>query len=147
MGFERLCLSFATQTPIMFGFAEVGSNPDIQFQLKKKRHPKGYLFFFGGEHGIRKALPFVCYANTDYVRLRRGGFESRQITSTKKEKDTLKGIFSFLAESMGFEPTKRFWPFTRFPIVLLRPARTTLHTVQIKLRYKIPRSFQSALLL
>ena len=32
----------------------------------------------------------------------------------------------FLAESKGFEPSKPFWRFTRFPIVLLRPARTTL---------------------
>ena len=32
----------------------------------------------------------------------------------------------FMAESKGFEPSKPFWRFTRFPIVLLRPARTTL---------------------
>ena len=44
----------------------------------------------------------------------------------KKKKAPL-GAFSFLAQMQGFEPWKRFEPFTRFPIVLLRPARTHLH--------------------
>lgn len=33
----------------------------------------------------------------------------------------------FLAESKGFEPSNTRLDVTRFPIVLLRPARTTLH--------------------
>ena len=45
---------------------------------------------------------------------------------TKKKKAPT-GAFSFLAQMQGFEPWKRFEPFTRFPIVLLRPARTHLH--------------------
>ena len=34
---------------------------------------------------------------------------------------------AFLAESKGFEPSNTRLDVTRFPIVLLRPARTTLH--------------------
>src|SRR5436190_9817873 len=31
-----------------------------------------------------------------------------------------------MAERVGFEPTNRFYPVTRFPVVLLRPTRTSL---------------------
>ena len=38
-----------------------------------------------------------------------------------------RAIRGFLAESKGFEPSNTRLDVTRFPIVLLRPARTTLH--------------------
>ena len=69
----RLCLAFATQTPIVFGFAEGVRVSLVKDSLyKTKRHPFGCLLFHGAEGETRKALPCVCYANTDYVRLRRG---------------------------------------------------------------------------
>ena len=53
MGDDGLCPSFAAQTPIVFGFAEKGSNPFL-FQQKNIEH---YLAvtpsIFGGEQGIR----------------------------------------------------------------------------------------------
>ena len=44
-----------------------------------------------------------------------------------KKTEGAKAPSVFLAQMKGFEPLKRCSPFTRFPIVLLRPARTHLH--------------------
>ncbi len=43
----------------------------------------------------------------------------------KKACENLRKPLKFLAEKVGFEPTVPF-EYTRFPIVLLRPARTPL---------------------
>ena len=108
------------------------------------------LFFysplpFGGEQGIRRASPFTFTSFTTPIVFAFGeGVRIPFYFFIKKKKQIPTGICILLAESKGFEPSKRFWPFTRFPIVLLRPARTTLHIVK---QIKIYRSFQSALLL
>ena len=39
-----------------------------------------------------------------------------------------------VAERVGFEPTNRFYPVTRFPVVLLRPTRTSLRAACYLLR-------------
>ena len=58
-------------------------------------------------------------------------FESLFFFQSKKQ--VLQPAF-VMAESKGFEPSNRLCPVTRFPIVLLRPARTTL---QIHFHYLI----------
>ena len=56
-----------------------------------------------------------------------------QVQNRKKQKNKApnfaqsRAIRGFLAESKGFEPSNTRLDVTRFPIVLLRPARTTLH--------------------
>ena len=67
--------------------------------------------------------PFNAYTGTQIA------------TSAKQRKTKKKALNSrnhapfgaFLAESKGFEPSNTRLDVTRFPIVLLRPARTTLH--------------------
>ena len=46
-----------------------------------------------------------------------------------KKADTAYAVSAFLAQMKRFELLKRCSPFTRFPIVLLRPARTHLQVV------------------
>ena len=72
-------------------------------------------------HGLSNSPP-DCF----HRRSRPALFESLAVLSTKKQRVQQTLYPLFLAESKGFEPSKPFWRFTRFPIVLLRPARTTL---------------------
>ena len=72
-------------------------------------------------HGLSNSPP-DCF----HRRSRPSLFESLAVLSTKKQRVQQTLYPLFLAESKGFEPSKPFWRFTRFPIVLLRPARTTL---------------------
>ena len=54
----RLCLAFATQTPIMFGFAEGVRVSLEKVRLSKtKRHPIGCLLFHGAEGETRTLAP------------------------------------------------------------------------------------------
>ena len=57
------------------------------------------------------------------------GTTSSSLSLYLKNKSTEKRCFLPLAQMKGFEPLKRCSPFTRFPIVLLRPARTHLHII------------------
>ena len=50
------------------------------------------LLFSGRDGEVRKAPPYVCYANTDCVRLCREEFESRLGKPIQAKKDTRKGI-------------------------------------------------------
>ena len=74
--------------------------------------------------------PPDCFSVASFVAILRVRshfwFEFLAFELTKKDSNTKWYYYLLLAESKGFEPSKRFWPFTRFPIVLLRPARTTL---------------------
>ena len=72
-------------------------------------------------HGLSNSPP-DCFRRQSRPAL----FESLAVLSTKNKGYSKCYTLYFLAESKGFEPSKPFWRFTRFPIVLLRPARTTL---------------------
>ena len=56
------------------------------------------------------------------------GFSSswREAKGKKRKPTKLVTLHRLLAESKGFEPSKPLWRLTRFPVVLLRPTRTTL---------------------
>ncbi len=73
-------------------------------------------------HGLSNSPP-DCFHRQSRPSL----FESLAVLSTKNNGTVFTTPYRYsLAESKGFEPSKPFWRFTRFPIVLLRPARTTL---------------------
>ncbi len=56
-------------------------------------------------------------------------FESLPSDSIEKNNtDTTRASVSFFGGEQGIRTLERFIAVTRFPIVLLRPARTTLHT-------------------
>ena len=112
------------------------SNSLLSYQQKIKGTANAIPFIFwrrarDSAHFVRRK---VCYANyPDYrllltrLRLAKDCKGSNPINNSQKNKRYSKCYtLYFLAESKGFEPSKPFWRFTRFPIVLLRPARTTL---------------------
>ena len=68
----------------------------------KKESTKSEFFFLVGTIGLEKALPFIRYANTDYVRLRRGGSSLKIVIKIKKE--STKSEFFFLVGTIGLEP-------------------------------------------
>ena len=116
-----------------------GSNP-INNSQKIKGTANAIPFIYDGEQGIfrRTAVrlriaslfnhglsnsPPDCFHRQSRPSL----FESLAVLSTKNNGTVFTTPYRYsLAESKGFEPSKPFWRFTRFPIVLLRPARTTL---------------------
>ena len=73
---------------------------------------------------FRCIAPFNAYTGTQIA-------TSAKQKKAKKESPEFRAITRhsglFLAESKGFEPSNTRLDVTRFPIVLLRPARTTLH--------------------
>ena len=66
---------------------------DSDYKIKKE-FTKSEFFFLVGTIGLEKALPFIRYANTDYVRLRRGGSSLKIAIKIKKE-STKKRILLF----------------------------------------------------
>ena len=97
----------------------------------KKKNPRNLNgikgFSMAESKGFDGLCPSFASRTPDCVRLRREGSNPSSFC-IKNHRTLPKGnALQFLAESKGFEPSKRFWPFTRFPIVLLRPTRTTLH--------------------
>ncbi len=59
------------------------------------------FFVFGGEQGIRWALPIVCYANPDCVRLRRGGSNPSYISLQKTKEHYLAIMFFVFGGEQG----------------------------------------------
>ncbi len=134
-GFDGLCPSSATRTPDYVRLRRGGLNPLLPFPNKKRTtHPKVYHSFWrrardsmGSAHRSLREHP-IMFGFAEGVRIPFYIFK-------QKKNDIPFSISFFLAESKGFEPSKRFWPFTRFPIVLLRPARTTLHLLNVQRIY------------
>ena len=97
----RRALPFALATlvdPIMFGFAEWGSNP--LFKYKKEEATLMCNFFFGELSGIRRALPFALATLVDPIMFGFAEWGSNPLFKYKKEEATLMCNF-FLGELSG----------------------------------------------
>ncbi len=117
------------------------SNPLLSYQQKNKGYSKCYtLYSLAESKGFFGVLPYAFASlrslTTDFQTVHRTVFIGKAdrpcsnplLSYQQKNKGYSKRYTLYsLAESKGFEPSKPFWRFTRFPIVLLRPARTTLH--------------------
>ena len=131
-------------------FSSVAYAPPSLFEslatkIKKHRAQRCCtLYFFGGEQGILsrrcRAYRLAALVATSAKTVRRTVFFRHCVppslfeslaTKIKKHRAQRCCTLRFLAESKGFEPSKPCLRLTRFPIVLLRPARTTLRITRI----------------
>ncbi len=78
------------------------------YSNKKTTDTQKVSVIFGGEQGIRWALPIVCYANTRLCSASPRGFESLFTYSNKKTTDTPKGICYFWRRARDSNPRNGF---------------------------------------
>ena len=76
-------------------------------------------FLFGGEGETRKALPFIRFAKTDYVRLRRVEFESLPYLEQKNKPYTTLQLYRIYfggeGETRTLAPVSRPTPLAGAP--------------------------------
>ena len=77
----------------------------LTINYKTNKPPVEGACLFGRDGEVRKALPSVCYANTDCVRLRREEFEPLKGIIATSKKEIPKGISFLLAGMARFELT------------------------------------------
>ncbi len=96
------------ERPIVFGSAESGfESRQLKFS-KKQKHTRRCTSIFGGEHGIRWASPIIRYANARLCSAPPRVGSNPVNLNFQKNRSTPVGVLLSLAESKGFEPSKRF---------------------------------------